>query len=236
MKIKEAIILAGGKGTRLRSVVSDIPKPMAPICDKPFLEILIENFHAKGIDHFILSVGYLSEHIIKHFEKKYSNLNISFSIENEALGTGGAIQQAFKFVNGNSALVLNGDSFFNVDLTALLPFSSTDIPIIFGRYVDDVSRYGSFLYNENKIYHYSEKQKKGAGYINGGVYVLGKETLSAFSSKKNFSLEKDYFSLFSKNNEATIIFSNNYFIDIGIPESYQKAQHELISFFDFQSK
>lgn len=227
MQLKEAIILAGGKGTRLQSVVSDIPKPMATICGKPFLEILIEHFYAKGIEHFILSVGYMSEVIVGHFEKKYPTIQISFSFEDQPLGTGGAIRLAFEHVRGESVLVLNGDSLFDVDLDKLESFSSSNLPIVYGRHVDDVSRYGQFLYENDKIHHYIEKQGQGPGYINGGVYVLGKETLASFQLNQKFSIETEFFSQFSKENTATIVFSDGYFIDIGIPDSYEAAQKEL---------
>lgn len=227
MQVTEAIILAGGKGTRLRSVVSDAPKPMARIQDRPFLEILIENFYAKGIRHFVLSVGYMANIIVDHFKEKYPSLDISFSLEDEPLGTGGAIRRAFKKVKGEVALVLNGDSFFDVQLDELNDYDTVDLPIIFGRHVDDVSRYGQFLYEGNKILRYLEKKGHGPGYINGGLYVLGKDTLQSFHADHNFSIESDYFSKFSENNSATIIFSSGYFIDIGLPESYQRAQKEL---------
>lgn len=227
MQVTEAIILAGGKGTRLRSVVSDAPKPMARIQDKPFLEILIENVYAKGITHFVLSVGYMADTIVDHFKEKYPNLDISFSMEDEPLGTGGAIRRAFEKVRGEFALVLNGDSLFDVQLKELGPYSAADLPIIFGRHVDDVNRYGSFLYNGNKIHCYLEKQGHGPGYINGGVYVLGKDTLQSFPADQKFSIESDYFKKFSSENTASIVFSDGYFIDIGLPESYLQAQEEL---------
>lgn len=227
MQVTEAIILAGGKGTRLRSVVSDAPKPMARIQGRPFLEILIENFYAKGITHFILSVGYMADSIVKYFKTKYPNLDISFSLENEPLGTGGAIRPAFEQVKGQFALVINGDSLFDVKIEELHPFDADDLPIIFGRHVNDVTRYGHFLYEGNKIHHYLEKQGHGPGYINCGIYVLGKDTLHSFPADQKFSIERNYFSEFSEQNPATIIFSDGYFIDIGLPESYQRSQGEL---------
>ena len=227
MKVTEAIILAGGKGTRLRSVISDAPKPMARIQGRPFLEILIDIFYAQGITHFVLSVGYMADTIVDHFKEKYPNLDVSFSMEDEPLGTGGAIRRAFEKVKGEFALVLNGDSLFDVQLEELEPYSAVDLPIIFGRHVDDVTRYGCFVYEGSKIHRYQEKEGYGPGYINGGVYVLGKDTLHSFPANHKFSIESDYFSKFSEKNTATIIFSGGYFIDIGLPESYQKAQDEL---------
>lgn len=227
MQVTEAIILAGGKGTRLRSVISDVPKPMAKIQDVPFLEILIENFHAKGIRHFILSVGYMADTILEYFKDKYPSLDISFSLENKPLGTGGATRRAFEHVRGQFALVLNGDSLFDVQIEELNHFGSDDLPIIFGRHVNDVSRYGHFMYEGKEIHNYKEKEGCGPGYINGGVYVLGKDTLRSFPADQYFSIESDYFSKFSKKNSATLISSDDYFIDIGLPESYRKAQEEL---------
>ena len=227
MQVTEAIILAGGKGARLRSVVSNVPKPMAKIQDRPFLEILIENFHAKGITHFILSVGYMADSISDYFKNKYPNLDISFSWENEPLGTGGAIRLALEHVRGQHALVLNGDSLFDVQIEELKSFGVDDLPIIFGCHVDDVSRYGCFLYKGNKIHHYLEKRGRGAGCINGGVYFFGKETLNSFPLNQKFSIEGDFFSKFSEKNNATIVLSDGYFIDIGLPESYKKAQEEI---------
>lgn len=230
MLVKEAIILAGGKGTRLRSVLKNLPKPMAQIQNKPFLEILIEHFNAKGIQHFVLSVGYMSDTIIEHFKNRYRDIDISFSIENEPLGTGGAVSLAFKKVKGEIALVLNGDSLFDVDIKKLKLYHSTDLPIIYGRYVDDVTRFGHFVCKKNKVVSFKEKMGKGSGFINGGVYVFKKDTLASFPSNKNFSIERDFFSKFTTNNTATIIFSNSFFIDIGVPESLQKAQVELLPF------
>ncbi len=227
MIIKEAIILAGGKGTRLRSLVHDVPKPMALIRGKPFLEILIETFYVKGIDHFILSVGYLSDVIIEHFTSKYPNIRISFSVEEEALGTGGAIRLALEKLEGEHSLVLNGDSLFDVDLDELEQFRPFNAPVIFGRQVNDVGRYGQFIFKGNRIEQYLEKQGHGSGYINGGVYVLAKNSLHEFPLHKKFSIETDFFSQFSPLKPAHFIISDDYFIDIGIPESYQRAQEEL---------
>lgn len=227
MQVKEAIILAGGRGTRLRSVVMDVPKPMADICGQPFLKILIEHFYTKGIEHFVLSVGYLSNIIVGYFENKYPTIHISFSLEDKPLGTGGAIRIAFEHIRGEHALIINGDSLFDVDLNKLEPFTYADLPIIYGRLVDDVSRYGHFLYENNKVHRYVEKQGHGSGYINGGIYVLRRDTLSSFPLNQKFSIETEFFSQFSKESPATIIFSEGYFIDIGIPESYQAAQEEL---------
>jgi D,D-heptose 1,7-bisphosphate phosphatase len=228
MIIREAIILAGGKGTRLRSVVSDIPKPMAKIQGKPFLEILIETFHRKGINHFILSVGYLSNIIIDHFNGRYPGIKISFSIEEEPLGTGGAIRLAMTKLETDYALILNGDSLFDVDLNAIDTVTeSLKLPVIFGRVVDDVSRYGQFLYDDRCAYKYVEKEGEGRGCVNGGIYIFHKHLLDDFELYQKFSIENDFFSKISEDQSVKLIISDRYFIDIGIPESYGYAQEEL---------
>jgi D-glycero-alpha-D-manno-heptose 1-phosphate guanylyltransferase len=230
-RVHEAIVLAGGQGTRLRSVVNDVPKPMALIQGKPFLEILIETFYQKGIKHFILSVGYLSDVIIKHFANRYSNIRISFFVEDEPLGTGGAIRAAMTKVESNHALILNGDSLFDIDLTAVdRPISNINDPIIFARQVDDVSRYGQIFHEGCKMKGYLEKKGVGPGCVNGGVYVFHKNMLNHFKSQKNFSVEEAFFSRIPQEQDANLIISDGYFIDIGIPESYARAQLELLPY------
>ena len=227
MFIKEAIILAGGKGTRLRSVIKNIPKPMATISGKPFLEILIELFENKGIEHFIISVGYLSDHIIDYFKQKKLNVKITFSVEKEPLGTGGAIRLAMNKIKGDYALILNGDSYFNVELNALNLMQDVKKPIIFCRYANDVSRYGKVIVNGNKIEKFAEKNSNGPGIINGGVYILPKKMFENYPLHTNFSIESELSKNLTKNNYARAIVSDGYFIDIGIPEDYKRAQTEL---------
>ena len=155
------------------------------------------------------------------------NIRISFSVEHEALGTRGAIRLAMTKLQGEHALILNGDSLFDVDLNALNLFGSLDTPILFGRFVHDVSRYGHFIFNGNQIQQYAEKGGNGHGCINGGVYVFPKHLLDTFPLYQKFSIETEVFSKFSSDNTAYLIISEGYFIDIGLPESYRRAQEEL---------
>lgn len=230
MPIREAIILAGGKGTRLRRVVCDVPKPMASIQGKPFLEILIERFASKGISHFILSVGYMHEVIVEHFTNRYQHLSITFSIENEPLGTGGAIRAACQHLTGSHTLVMNGDSLFDVDLS-VIDQQLVDQPILFGRMVDEVGRYGRIVFDDDcNMTDFSEKSQKGRGCINGGVYYLRKDSLDAYESHHSFSLEQDYFSQVAKHKQVTVNVQDSFFIDIGLPESFASAQDELLPY------
>ncbi len=229
--INEAIILAGGSGTRLRTEINGVPKSMVKITEKPFLEILIETFHRKGIEHFILSLGYMPDVIIKHFQNRYRNIKISFCVEKEKLDTGGAIRLALESLHSDKALIMNGDSFFDVDLDAANTiFDKYRAPIIFGKEVDDVSRYGCFECQNNIVYSYAEKKYVGKGCINAGLYVFPKDLLADFEPNLPFSIEKDFFAKITKQMNVRLIASDNYFIDIGIPEDYRRAQKELLPY------
>lgn len=229
MSVKEAIILAGGFGTRLQSVVSDVPKPMAPIADKPFLEILIERFSQKGIQHFVISTGYKSSVIETYFKGRYSHIKISFSHEKEPLGTGGGIKLAMDKIVGDAALVMNGDTLFDVNLGKLNKFIPLKYPVIFVRKVQDVSLYGHFTIEGEHVLSYQEKTGIGEGFINGGVYFLPKDIFDLFETEQNFSLEKDIFTYLNQNNPAFVIASDGFFVDIGLPETYQMAKNMLVN-------
>ena len=230
--IDEAIVLAGGFGTRLREVVSDVPKPMAPVKGRPFLEIVLNRLKNNGISHVVLSVGYLSESIIEHFGEHFSGMDISYAVEEKALGTGGAIKFAFGKIKSHTAFVLNGDTLFDIDLHAFERMhyeKEADLSIAL-RKVDDLSRYGSVQTDENqRITGFFEKGKKaGGGYINAGIYIVGKKIFDdtgIFYEK--FSMEKDIFEKYFNNFGFYGFPFDAYFIDIGIPEDYRRANLEL---------
>jgi D-glycero-alpha-D-manno-heptose 1-phosphate guanylyltransferase len=232
--IKEAIILAGGLGTRLRSVVSDVPKCMALIGGKPFLHYLIEFLKKNGIEHFIFSVGYLNEVIEKYLNTNYSNLHFTLSCEDEPLGTGGAIKLAAGKASDENALVCNGDTFYQVDIDLLYKFhiQKKAVCSLNLKPMKNFDRYGAVDLNEDhSIKSFKEKQFYSEGLINGGVYALNIQDFLAEKFPEKFSFEKDYLEKKVKapKKEHGIfgIIQNHYFIDIGIPEDYEKAQHEL---------
>ncbi len=230
-KIKEVILLAGGFGTRLRDVVKDVPKPMADINGKPFLHYLITYYENKGIEHVILSVGYLNEVIKDYFGSNYGNVRISYAVEDTPLGTGGAIMKSLEFAQTENVLVANGDTMFMVEPSGILDFhlkKQADFTIV-TREVEDVSRYGSVITDENfRITGFSEKGSfKGKGYINGGVYLINKDFLTGFSFPGKFSIEKDFFEKEYLNHNFFGKPCNAYFIDIGIPEDYARAKREF---------
>lgn len=230
--ITEAIVLAGGFGTRLQSVVNDIPKPMAPITGRPFLSYLLDYLANQGITHAVLSVGYRHEAIIQHFGKEYKNIKLTYAVEKEPLGTGGAIKFAVQFIENEDFTVLNGDTFFKIDFAAFYRNhlnSQADLSIAL-RLVEDVKRYGTVVTEDNgRIVDFLEKgQKSGVGKINGGIYLLNKSIIEKIANfTGNFSMEKDVFERYYANYPFYGFPFNEYFIDIGIPEDYHRAQVEL---------
>lgn len=215
----QAIILAGGLGTRLKSIIKDLPKPMAPVNDKPFLEYLFKYLQKQGIDEVILSVCYKYEIIQEYFKNKFEDINIIYNVEKEALGTGGAIKDALKFVK-NEAYVLNGDTFFDINLSDL-KLDNTKICIAL-KQMQEFDRYGAVNIDEfGFLSSFEEKAYKKQGLINGGIYLISKDIFDSYDLENSFSfeefLQKNYKSLKIK----TKIF-NDYFIDIGIPQDYEK--------------
>ena len=226
---KQAVILSGGFGTRLSHIVSDVPKPLAPISGKPFLEYLIKTLQQQGFDSFIFLTGYKAECIEEHFKTLD---NARFIKEETALGTGGAILNAYKYLN-NNFYVLNGDTFFDIDYSLLEEFGKDKPAAIALRYTNAIDRYGLVDIDDNfAIKSFIEKGKlpenKIDGYINGGIYYIQKETLKPYADKFNgefISLETDIFPKLANSNELYGLPVGGCFIDIGIPEDYYRAQN-----------
>jgi D-glycero-alpha-D-manno-heptose 1-phosphate guanylyltransferase len=231
--ISTAIILAGGLGTRLQSVVKDLPKSMADIAGKPFLEYQLNYLHSQKIKDILLSVGYKYESIQNHFGNKYKNISISYAIEKEPLGTGGAVINALKVVKEDSVFILNGDTFFPVSLEDLFynhceKKAALSIAL---KEMHNFDRYGVVNIDaDNAITGFEEKRFREQGLINGGIYLADSKFLHALKLPEKFSLEKD---VFEKHGNKVSIYGfpfTNYLIDIGIPEDYARAQHELLSY------
>lgn len=230
MKIKEAIILAGGKGTRLRSVVSDIPKPLAPINDIPFLTYLIFFLKKQDIKHIILSVGYRWEMIKEIYGNSYEGIEISYAIEQTPLGTGGGITLALEKTYEEDILILNGDSFIDFDLKKFYEFhkaNNSTLSFIL-KEMKDFDRYGSVDLKENKIIAFCEKKFIHKGLINAGVYLAKRDIFKRLNLPHKFSFEKDYLEKTVSEGLFYGYTTNGYFIDIGIPEDYNKAQIDFI--------
>lgn len=222
----EAIVLAGGLGTRLRSVVSDLPKPMAPIGGKPFLEYILKYLQKNGITRAILSVGYKWETIKEYFGDKFENIELIYSVEDEPLGTGGAIKKAMNQVKNSQVYIINGDTFFNVDLKSL--FLEDNCKLILSlKHMTNFDRYDCVENDENNLVTaFTEKGYRESGNINGGIYLASKDIFSEYDLDKKFSFEEFMQENFKQLKINSAIF-DNYFIDIGIPEDYEKAQSEI---------
>jgi len=222
----EAIVLAGGLGTRLQSVVSDVPKPMAPIGTKPFLEYILKYLKKNGINRVVLSVGYKWETIQNYFGNEYDDMELVYSVENEPLGTGGAIKKALEKIEEQEVYIVNGDTFFDVDLKKLVLTNDSRI-ILALKKMHNFDRYGCVESDENGyVTNFTEKEFREVGNINGGIYLAKKDLFEAYTLDDKFSFEefmqKEYMNL----RIISKVF-DSYFIDIGIPEDYVKAQSEI---------
>jgi len=228
--IKQAIILAGGLGTRLRSVVSDVPKCMAPVAGKPFLHYVIAHLQNNGIQSFIFSVGYKSESIINFIKNDYTGISYQFSVEEEPLGTGGAVKFSLEKTTERNILLCNGDTLFKANINELNNFHllhNSDCTLCL-KPMNNFDRYGVVeLDNDDLIVSFKEKQFYKKGLINGGVYALNKESFLNKNLPENFSFEKDYLEKFVGEEKMFGLIQDEYFIDIGIPEDYKRAQEEL---------
>lgn len=226
----EAIVLAGGFGTRLRSVVKDVPKPMANVCGKPFLELVLNSLAQKGFHRVVLSVGYMADVIQAHFGSQFSGMEITYAIEDTPLGTGGAIRNAMQFCDEQAVAVFNGDTYLDLDSTALkIALNECIEPAIVIKSVDDTHRYGRVEIHENRISRFAEKGISGKGYINAGTYLLPKSCLDGFPLMMPFSVEQDFFIPLIQHQGINALVTSGLFIDIGIPEDYFRAQ-DLLKF------
>ncbi len=223
----EAIILAGGLGTRLRSVVSNIPKCMAPIGRRPFLSILLDQLSESHIiTKVILSVGYLREVVIDWIEANSSKypFKIDLAIEDTPLGTGGGIRLALEMCHEDNVLVLNGDTYFGINTEDLLKVNDASIVVALKR-MSNFDRYGKVECNSKGIITgFCEKKHCSEGLINGGVYLINRLKLDLTSYPSVFSFEKDILQPMAGNGSLHGVIQEGYFIDIGIPDDYATAQ------------
>lgn len=224
----EAIVLAGGFGTRLRQAVPDLPKPMAPIAGRPFLEILLGSLAAKGVTRVVLSLGYLAEKISGHFGASFAGMDLVYEVEHAPLGTGGAVRLAMQQCRQDHVFVFNGDTYLDLDIGAVERlWQSHRRPIIVGREVDDTARYGRLDTDGVRVSGFAEKGAAGPGLINAGTYVLQRGQLDGFALNTAFSLETDYLAKILAAEPFDLFATSGHFIDIGVPEDFARAQTEL---------
>ena len=230
MQIKEAIILAGGFGTRLKDAIPDLPKCMAPVNGRPFLFYVINFLRSQGIEKFIFSLGYKHEVIEAYLEAEFSTLDFQSLTEKEPLGTGGAILASCYKTPEQTVLVVNGDTIFKIDLeTAYADHikHDSDCTLIL-KPMENFERYGVVeLNDDDSIKSFEEKKFYKSGLINGGIYFLNTEQFLAEELPGKFSFEKDYLEKYFETRKIYGSVQDEYFIDIGIPEDYFRVQHEL---------
>ena len=230
--ITEAIILAGGLGTRLRSAVPDLPKCMAPVNGVPFIAYVVNHFQTQGIENFIFALGYKSEAFESFLRSSLPSGNYALSIENEPLGTGGAVRLACSKTRQPDVIVANGDTLFRIRVGELAAFHAQKNAqcTLALKPMKAFSRYGVVELDEHQsVKSFAEKRYFEEGLINGGVYALN---IPAFLQKDlppKFSFEKEYLEKFYKEGEIFGMAADEYFIDIGVPEDYGRAQVELAS-------
>ena len=228
----EVIILAGGFGTRLRQVVPDLPKPMAPVGGRPFLEILLTSLACKGFRRVVLSLGYMADKVVSHFGAYFAGMELVYEIEQTPLGTGGAVRQAMMQCGADHVFVFNGDTFLDLEVPDVeAHWQAHHAPIIVGREVPDTARYGRLEKSDGRVMGFSEKGVAGPGLINAGCYVLPIEILNGFTLGQLFSLEADFLAKAVKSQRFDLFVTDGHFIDIGVPEDYARAQSELSGVF-----
>ena len=225
----EAIVLAGGFGTRLRQVVQDVPKPMASVAGRPFLEILLAMLAKKGFTRIVLSLGFMSEKIIEHFGDNYLGMELVYEVETQPLGTGGAIRAALTRCEADHVFVFNGDTYLDVEVDELEQlWQSNKNPVIVVREIPDTARFGRVEIRDGRINAFLEKGASGRGLINAGCYILPKNALDDFPLGQVFSLETEFFINYLHNIWFDGFVTQGRFIDIGVPDDYALAQTELV--------
>ncbi len=221
----EAIILAGGFGTRLRTCVSDVPKPLAPVSGKPFICYILDYLYANGVHRAIISTGYMAEKIRDTIGNKYRGMTVDYSHEESPLGTGGGIKKALKKCVEEDIAVVNGDTFFDVNLFDMLDFhKKSGYPVtLAAKHIENAFRSGLLKIENNRLSGFFENGVAPSGYINGGIYFIKRTFLENISEEK-FSFENSV--LANSDNIIGVFKSDGYFIDIGIPEDYSRAEKE----------
>lgn len=222
----EVIILAGGLGTRIEDELDNVPKCLAPINKRPFLSILLNQLKENGLKNICIATGYMNDKVSEFLRVENSSLNIRISNEDRPLGTGGASKKAIMSSNYEHFLIMNGDTYFDVNLQKVINNGKGNFVVVTCS-VPNVERYGEVVFDSKDIVtSFNEKGSKKKGEVNAGIYFASKNILD-FMPNENFSLEKETFPLLIKKSLLFKATKEGSFIDIGTPESYVLAQREL---------
>lgn len=230
----EAIVLAGGLGTRLKGVIGEMPKCMAPVNGQPFLHYLLLDLQGQGAEKVVLSLGYKHELVLDWLAQQKLPFSIDWVIEEQPLGTGGGIRLALEKIRGNSPLVFNGDTLFRIVPQQLLRFHEERQALcsLALKPMTDFDRYGVVVTDkQGRITAFREKQPCAEGDINGGIYCISKKDFLERTPEGAFSFEKDFLETQVQQGALYGLRCNDYFIDIGIPDDYRKAEEDFKTLF-----
>jgi D-glycero-alpha-D-manno-heptose 1-phosphate guanylyltransferase len=226
MAVDEAILLVGGLGTRLRAVVADVPKPLAPVAGRPFLAWVLDALAARGMRRIVLATGHGAGQVQAAIGAEWKGMTVVHSVEDAPLGTGGAVRHALRLIEGEGTHVLNGDTFLDYDpraLEAATRAANACVGVALA-HVDDAGRYGSVDVHAGRVVAFREKGGSAAGWINAGCYFLTREAIDTLPTAERFSLETDWLPARAAAGDIAAFEDTRAFIDIGVPEDFARAQ------------
>jgi D-glycero-alpha-D-manno-heptose 1-phosphate guanylyltransferase len=228
-----AILLAGGAGTRLREVVQDVPKPLAPVAGRPFLSYMLDLLEARGMTEIVISIGYLGHMIRDSYGARYGAMSIRYAVEEQPLGTGGGLRNALAQIDRFPVFALNADTLLDLDYRAMeRGFARAERSLgLAVRSVDDTARYGRAVLRDDRVVAFEPAGRSGQGIINAGVYLFGRNLLDDCGLPERFSFEHDFLEPRAAQLQPFAFATSDYFIDIGVPSDYGRAQHELPKIF-----
>ncbi|HTQ35605.1 MAG TPA: nucleotidyltransferase family protein [Steroidobacteraceae bacterium] len=226
MRAEEAIVLAGGFGTRLRGVVADVPKPLARVAGRPFLAWVLDFLASQGLRRAVLATGYMADKVQAAVGGRWQTMDIAYSVESEPLGTGGALKLAASRLHGAAAHVVNGDTFLRYSLSGLEDAAhAAQVPIAVAlAQVPDAARYGAVAVRDGRITAFHEKGGRGPGLVNAGSYYLSAGALQALPVQAAFSFETEVLLPQAAGGRLAAFVQTREFIDIGVPEDFARAQ------------
>ena len=227
----EAIVLAGGMGTRLRALIPNLPKPLAPVAGRPFISILLDQLDAQGFSRVVLSVGYRHEMIRQALGGRHRGIELLYAVEDQPLGTGGGIRLAAQQCRTDEIFVLNGDSYVDVDCSAMLVVHKARHAslTICAKAEADASRYGGMQIADDHIVSFTEQGSHGPGIINAGVYLLARELMLDPELPEAFSFERDFLARRLDEVKPLAFVTKGAFIDIGVPDDYVRANQMFLA-------
>lgn len=229
MGCSQAVVLCGGLGTRLRTVSGGKPKALVDVGGRPFLNILLHFLERRGIRKAVLATGFGHDAVVAQFGNRCGCVDLDYSREIEPLETGGALAQALGRLDAENVFVVNGDTYFDVDLQALHDFhlahqADTTLAL---KYLENFDRYGTAELVDDRIVAFHEKRPVEQGLVNGGIYVVRRNVFAGMSWAEAFSFERDYLEPNVETRRLCGLRQEGYFIDIGIPEDYARACVQL---------